>query len=223
MTSIALIGGDGAGKTTITRRLLDSDLLPFRHLYMGINLESSNVSLPGARWLVSRKARAGDEAGDGGTPPRRKGALRAGLRLLYRIAEEWYRQLLSWSHQLRGDVVLYDRHFLFDFTVSPERRRALRLSDRIHLWHLERLYPRPSLTILLDAPPEVLMARKGEASLEFLDERREAMLALGRNQPGFVRVDATQPLETVYAQVAERIRTFHARRNPSPRPRCAER
>ena len=51
MASIALIGPDGAGKTTVTRFLEASSLLPFKYLYMGINLEASNVALPTFRFI----------------------------------------------------------------------------------------------------------------------------------------------------------------------------
>ena len=49
MYTVALIGGDGAGKTTIADQLRDSFPLPLKYLYMGINIESSNVALPTSR------------------------------------------------------------------------------------------------------------------------------------------------------------------------------
>jgi GTPase SAR1 family protein len=46
MFTVALIGGDGAGKTTIANRLVED--LPFRvkYLYMGFSTISSNAALP---------------------------------------------------------------------------------------------------------------------------------------------------------------------------------
>jgi thymidylate kinase len=216
MACIAVIGGDGAGKTTITRRLLEARRLPFRYLYMGINLESSNVALPTSRLL--RRLRHGPQ-GPASThvaaTPRPKprgvrGALRAGARLLYRLSEEWYRQALCWLYELRGEIVLCDRHFVYDFYEPAERRAAKGLADRVHLWTLAHLYPRPDLVLFLDAPPEVLFARKGEATLEFLAGRRAAILEIGAGDPRFARVDATQPLDTVAAEVEARIDRFLA-------------
>ena len=218
MACIAVIGGDGAGKTTITRRLLDSRRLPYHYLYMGINLESSNVALPTSRLLQRLRHGAQRPASTHATattrPKRRgaRGALRAGARLVYRLSEEWYRQALCWLAELRGDVVLCDRHFLYDFYEPAARRAGKGLADRVHLWILERVYPRPDLVLFLDAPPEVLFARKGEASLEFLAGRRAAILELGAGDPRFVRVDATQPLEAVTAEVELRIDRFLAGR-----------
>jgi hypothetical protein len=74
---------------------------------------------------------------------------------------------------------------------------------------LAHAYPRPSLLILLDAPPEVLHARKGEGTLASLARRRADYLGLGRagcldRAPAVV--PATQPLPAVVADVAGLIR-----------------
>ena len=49
MTTVALIGADGAGKTTVARRLPDLLPVPVRYLYMGVSTDSSNVMLPTTR------------------------------------------------------------------------------------------------------------------------------------------------------------------------------
>lgn len=226
MFSVTLIGPDGAGKTTITRRLHASGLLPFRYLYMGVNIGASNAALPTSRlvaWL-KRRARpsvASSGAPDGAATPRRRGTrsrIRAAARLANRLAEEWFRQVISWSYQLRGYVVLYDRHFALDFApeITGEQSRAL--EHRIHRWFLTYLYPRPDLIVFLDAPGEVLFARKGESSIEELERRRQGFLRMGARLPGFVRVDATAPLEEVYQQVAACIvRYSEQRRGPRAR------
>ena len=51
MSSIALVGGDGAGKSIVGRMLLDARVLPLEYLYMGINLDSSNLMLSTSRLL----------------------------------------------------------------------------------------------------------------------------------------------------------------------------
>lgn len=218
MACIAVIGGDGAGKTTVTRRLLDSGRQPFRYLYMGINVGSSNAALPTSRLLQRlRHGQAQPATTHGGAPERPKrgprAAVRSLARLAYRLSEEWYRQLLCWRAQRRGEIVLCDRHFLYDFYLRADERRAKPIGDRIHLWLLEHLYPRPDLVLFLDAPAELLMARKGEASLEFLDGRRAAMLEIGAGDAQFLRIDATQPLDAVVAEVEAQIDAFLATRD----------
>lgn len=211
MAAIALIGPDGAGKTTITRMLQESGATSFKYLYMGVDIPASNLALPTSRWVERLKSRP-ESAGpaDTGTRPhhpgpgRRGGGLRGFARLGNRLAEEWFRQLVSWVHQARGFTVLYDRHFVFDF--APEIAGGDEPVDRrIHRWCLMHFYPRPDMVIFLDAPGALLFARKGESTIAELERRRQGFLRLGQRTPGFVRVDATRALPEVYAEVAAHI------------------
>ncbi|HET6319783.1 MAG TPA: hypothetical protein VFG86_25265, partial [Chloroflexota bacterium] len=49
MFSVALVGPDGAGKTTIGRHLERTFPYPLTYLYMGDNLDACNVLLPTTR------------------------------------------------------------------------------------------------------------------------------------------------------------------------------
>jgi thymidylate kinase len=224
MASVTLIGPDGAGKTTLTRRLEASGLLPFRYLYMGVNIAASNVALPTARLAERLKMRSNHAPAAGGPAP--SGAARTGsrariralARLGNRLADEWFRQLVSWSYQLRGFVVLYDRHFVFDFAPEMEAGPGDRLDRQLHRWCLTHLYPRPGLVIFLDAPGEVLFARKGESTVEELERRRQAFLRQGKRLPNFVRVDATRPLEEVYSHVEAHVMAFCGAGRPRATP-----
>jgi thymidylate kinase len=69
--------------------------------------------------------------------------------------------------------------------------------------------PKPNLVIFLDAPAEVLYQRKRESSLKHLRTRREATLKQGENIDNFVRIDASQPLETVMEEVISQINAYH--------------
>jgi len=102
----------------------------------------------------------------------------------------------------RAALVVHDRHLL-DALVDPRRYRyggprwLLRL-----IW---RLVPKSDLVILLDAPPEVLQARKQEVSFAETARQREAYLALvGAMSNGYV-VDAARPLEQVVGEVNDII------------------
>lgn len=216
MATVALIGPDGAGKTTLTKMVLESGVLPFRYLYMGVDISKSNVALPTSRLVDALKRRYEGPPQPGPRPmDGREGAstltrrflrsCRAGLRLTNRIVEACYRQLVSWSYELRGFVVLYDRHFIFDFSPEIQADLGDSLERRLYWGFLDRLYPRPDLVIFLDAPGEVLFARKGESTVAELERRRQAFLRHGDRLNNFVRVDATRPLDEVYDEVLTHI------------------
>jgi thymidylate kinase len=189
--TVALIGPDGAGKTTVARRLERE--LPFRieYVYMGINPDSSNYLLPTTRALHAFRRRRGakpDTAGprDSRQPdkPRPRDPLRRGLRsarsflrLGNRLAEEWHRALVASRGRRRGAVVVLDRHFFADYHAYDVAARPHRsASRRLHGFVLSRLYPRPDLVIYLDAPAEILLERKGEGTLDSLERRRREYL-----------------------------------------------
>ena len=78
---------------------------------------------------------------------------------------------------------------------------------------LERGLPEPDLTILLDIPPEVSLARKTDARdtyesrLDLLARVREVYLRLARS-PGWRIVDATADRETVARGVLSVVRGY---------------
>jgi thymidylate kinase len=230
MTTVALIGPDGAGKTTVAREL--PTLLPMRvrYLYMGVSADSSNVMLPTTR--IARRVKqalgappdtAGPPSHDRAARSRRRslrgravGSVRAGLRLANRTAEEWYRQALAWRWQRDGSLVLFDRHFFIDYhayDVAGDHDRSL--SQRLHGLMVARL-PRPDLVVYLDAPAEVLLARKGEGSIEALEMRRAEYRAIAPLVPRFVEVDATRPADVVARDVADRILEVAGYRDAAP-------
>jgi thymidylate kinase len=217
MVTVALVGPDGAGKSTVAKRVVASLPFPAYYIYMGVNLESSSTMLPTTRLaLAVKRARGGSaEMTPGAAEPthRRRGpirSLRSGLRMANWLAEEWFRQGIATIHERRGKVVVFDRHFFCDYYAFDvvDRGPGRSLASRVHGYNLRRLYPKPDLVVMLDAPAEVFFARKGEGTVESLELRRQEYLAQADLFRGFVIVDARQPADAVVAEVRERIAEF---------------
>jgi thymidylate kinase len=141
-----------------------------------------------------------------------RGPIWTAFRHLNRFLEAWYRQIISLWYQVRGYVVIYDRHFLFDSAppVVDTRPRWQMQLDALNYWVLSSFFPKPHLTVFLDAPADLLFARKGEATPEYLDRQRDAYLEQGKRVANFVRVDAAQPLEGVFDDVQRIVLEFNA-------------
>lgn len=220
---MALIGVDGAGKTTVARALEGTLAIPAKYMYMGVNWEASDTLLPTTRLVRAiRRARGTvaeggppqrvDERRPGPLPKRVLGTVRGSLALANRLAEEWYRQLVVWSYVRKGVVVVFDRHFFSDYYAHDVVRQDGRpLGRRLHGFLLSRLYPKPDLVIFLDAPASVLRSRKSEGTLEALERRRNEYLELAERTPRFVTIDANEPLDAVIGKVAATIESFAVR------------
>ena len=221
MVTVAIVGPDGAGKSTVVRQVVRGLPFPARSVYMGVNLEASRTMLPTTRLaLAVKRARGGraDMTGRTGHGPgdpgrRRRGRLasvRMTLRMTNWIAEEWYRQAIAALHERRGRVVVFDRHFFCDYyahdVAAPPAGRPL--ASRLHGANLRRLYPRPDLVVVLDAPAEVLHARKGEGTVESIEARRQEYLAQADQFRAFAVVDARRPTDEVVDEVRDRIVAF---------------
>lgn len=233
--TVALVGPDGTGKTTVSRRLAAVLPFPVKTIYMGINPETSGLMLPTTRLLLSLRHMRGrrtdlvassDPARAAARPPDEYPAVvrgaRSGLALLNWLAEEWFRQGVAAYHKLRGSVIVFDRHFYADyyhFDVAPTSHSSRPIARRVHGFHLAHLYPKPDLVVCLDAPAQIVAGRKREATVEWLERRRQQYLELAETVESFVVVDAAAPLDQVTNDVARVILDFARARQSGEGPR----
>lgn len=141
---VAVIGPDGAGKSTLVRGLAADLPFPVHLLYMGLT---------------------------GGRLPKADALRVPGLVLAARLAIVWVRYGVGVAHRLRGEVVLFDRYVL-DGTVPSGR--ALRPLARVSRRLQASACPRPDLVLLLDASGGTLHDRSGEYDEGTLESWRTA-------------------------------------------------
>ena len=193
--AVALLAPDGGGKSTLAKELARVDHLRARAIYMGGNVEASNVGLPTTRWL-KEKVKSLD--GNSNTP---KNFIIKGLNFINRLLEMWYRSLFGWYHRRLGRCVIFDR-YIYDSFLAP---RAATMTKRFKRWLLQSGGSTPDLVFFLDAPGEVLYLRKKEHSPEVLEEQRQGYLKLKDRISNMIVVDASRSLDEVRGEVTSLI------------------
>jgi glycosyltransferase involved in cell wall biosynthesis len=105
-----------------------------------------------------------------------------------------------------GGTVVIERGW-WDLAVDPRRYRLR--ANRLLVRALARLLPEADETIVLDAPADVLLARKTELPSAELERQRAAWRAIAARVPSVTIVDATIPPDEVVAHVIDRPTPTH--------------
>jgi thymidylate kinase len=173
--SVALLGPDGAGKSTLAAGIARGFYFPARRVYMGL-------------WQ--------------GAPRPQRAARVPGSDLGALVLRAWRPYLIGRYHQARGRLVIFDR-YTYDALMAAPARPDWR--SRAYYWLLGHACPAPDLTIVLDVPGSVMYARKGEHSPEQLESQRRRFLALSTRLPHATVLDAAGLEDAVRREAVARI------------------
>ena len=188
---VVILGPDGSGKSSVIERLIDQKWSPAKSIRsMHLRPRLSLKGVPGAPVTDPH-----------GGPPRGMFSSMVKLGYLLFIYNIGY-LLKVWPLLLRSNLLVFDRYY-HDMLVDPIRYRyggPMWLAGVVG-----RLVPKPDLWLLLDAPPEVLQARKKEVPIQETRRQKEAYLRLVQGMSNGIIIDASQPIEQVVAEARTAI------------------
>jgi thymidylate kinase len=180
---VAILGPDGAGKSTVVQGLAET----FNH--------SLKICFWGRKRLFhwrpqvfARSKTAGPVTNPHGKSPR--GPISSMAFLSIAFLDHWAGYILLTRHLVaKSHFVVFDRYF-HDVLVDPRRYRYGGPTWFAEL--LSRIVPEPDLVILLDAPEELILARKAELPPAEIQRQRQGYrgLRFKRAREVYIRTDS---------------------------------
>jgi thymidylate kinase len=195
---IVFMGPDGVGKSTLIKYLVEAVSPVFRR-------QKVFHWRPMVLW---QRYTARDTTSPHSLPPHSR--YWSSVRLLAHLLDYWLgycfliRPLLA-----RSGLVVFDRYF-HDVLLDPKRYRF-----GGPLWlarFVSHLVPKPDLFFVLDAPVDIILARKREVLPEDLRCQRRAYANFATNVPMGRVIDATTSPDQMTVDVGEVVREYLARR-----------
>ena len=211
---VAILGGDGAGKTTTIETFQQIWPYPSRRIYMG-GLTRLLVAM---RTMGKRLAVPQSEAEGGGSKVPTPLALRRGWRGVVLRGWVWVmgllRVLAARPWLWKGRLILYDRYF-YDWLLESTEDGADVQGRKLLRW-----FPQPDVVVHLACEPSEMFRRKGEGTLAELAHRQDAYRRLASLGISIVEIDTTtvSPESVAHDLEAALWRKYVERRFP-PRGR----
>lgn len=196
---VAVLGPDGAGKGSTLDGAERRLPVAVTRVYLGNQRSSPSPA------LATRQPASG--------PTAAPSALREAAFLVRKALPVWQKLATAYAAAWRGHVVLCDRHPVEVLAVRPRRTPMGAALERALF---ARLVPRPDRIVVLDAPGEVLHARKGEHDPQTLERWRQGYLR-SFVPPGVV-VPTTGPVEQSVSGLLAVLWEETSRRNSWPTP-----
>ncbi|MGH8071827.1 MAG: dTMP kinase, partial [Candidatus Entotheonellia bacterium] len=186
---IAILGPDGAGKSTLVHHLKETLRRAFRRTAL-FHLRPGVMGWKGANGPVT----------DPHAKPPHPLSLSL-LKVLYYLLDYSLGYLIKLRLKLvRSTLVLFDRYY-DDLLVDPRRYRY---GGPQWLIRLARYFiPEPDLFLILDVSEDQLLSRKREVSPEELRRQRAAYRRLAMEVPNAVLLDGSLPPDEVAQNASE--------------------
>jgi thymidylate kinase len=192
ITSLCFLGADGAGKSTIIKALQN-------------NLRDTVKEMSYVHLKPSLKANTQDNkvvVDDPHNMPTRNNFISTAKLL-------WWLILYRYDHVLHkhrcSAIRIWDRHYS-DVYIDPKRYRygaPMRIAKFIGT-----LIPQPDLFFVLDAPAEVIQARKQEVPLAETQRQRNEYLKFAREQPNCIILNTSVGIEQTVKEGTAQILRF---------------
>ena len=199
MPFIAFLGCDGSGKSAVVSAVSEQS-------------RAAGLTVSHGHW---RPVAFGD-SGKGAVLPSAddphgrspRGVLPSVFKLLWLGLNWWVGWFRFLRRQAKGGILIFDRYHV-DLLVDPRRYRYGG-PKWLAKW-ASRCFPQPDIVFYLDAPPDILLARKREISRAALEQSRAAYLRLAELNPVIQVIDATRSLDEVVSDVFAVIRAHSTR------------
>jgi thymidylate kinase len=195
---IAVLGPDGSGKSTLIQNLIQQ---------IGPSWRATDLF----HWrpmLLWRQVSRRDTTQPHSIPQRNSVA--SSIRVFAHLLDYWAGYWLAIRPSTaRTGLVIFDRYF-DDMIVDPKRYRY---GGPVWLLRLLRHFvPKPDLTLVLDAPEEIVLSRKQEIAPAEVARQRQLYLECARRNPSARIIDTTGSIEQVSNKAISAITEFLSHR-----------
>ena len=196
---IALLSPDGGGKTTILNALREYEVSSFS------GIERKYVR-PGLFQNIGQyKPNAKPEMPDNPDPHGRKpdGTIKSWIRFLMYLVDftiGYYLKVtpLKWKRKL----IVFDRYY-YDYFVDMYRYHYSLPQWVPHFF--SAIIPKPEITFVLYASPEILYQRKRELTLEETERQCAAFKDVAKKVRGAVIIDVNRPIDDIVKDIVSHI------------------
>ena len=198
--TVALLGPDGSGKTTLakeTMRLLSRSFHGQKLFYWRPGL----LKQPGVAFRLREEINLGTNPDPHGHEPEHP--LKSLFRFLYYLIDFTLGYWLKvWPLKVRKHLCVFDRYY-YDVLVDP-----FRYNFSLPEWLLKfcsYLVPRPDLVAVLDSPLELLYERKKELGKEELQRQKREFISLTQKIKNAWLIETSKGVKETAIQIANLI------------------